>query len=96
MLWTVYILECSDKTLYAGITNDMENRLAKHAAGTGAKYTRGRAPYKVLYTEVHATRGDALRREAEIKALSRDKKLKLISRKQEDGVCTTASLETAT
>ncbi len=76
--WTVYILECADKTLYTGITNDMENRLAKHANGTGAKYTRGRAPYKIVYQELHRTKGRALKREAEIKSLGRDKKLNLI------------------
>lgn len=77
MPWTVYILECSDKTLYTGITNDMEGRLAKHAKGAGAKYTRGRGPYKIFYTELHPTRGRALKREAEIKALGREQKLKL-------------------
>ena len=77
MLWIVYILECADNTLYTGITNDMENRLAKHAKGTGAKYTRGRAPFKIIYTEHHRTKGRALKREAEIKSLSRKQKLKL-------------------
>ena len=75
--WIVYILECSDKTLYTGITNDIENRLAKHTDGTGAKYTRGRAPYKVIYTELHNTKSGALKREAEIKSLGREQKLKL-------------------
>ncbi len=77
MPWTVYILECSDKTLYTGITNDLAHRIAKHANGTGAKYTRGRAPYKTVYTEHHKTKGRALKREAEIKSLRRDQKLKL-------------------
>ena len=77
LLWIVYILECADNTLYTGITNDMENRLAKHAKGTGAKYTRGRAPFKIIYTEHHRTKGRALKREAEIKSLSRKQKLKL-------------------
>jgi putative endonuclease len=75
--WIVYILECADKTLYTGITNDIENRLAKHAKGIGAKYTRGRAPYKVVYTELYRTKGRALKREAEIKSLGRNQKLKL-------------------
>jgi putative endonuclease len=77
--WTVYILECADKTLYTGITNNIENRLVKHANGTGAKYTRGRAPFKIVYVELHRTKGRALKREAEIKSLNRNKKLKLIS-----------------
>jgi putative endonuclease len=75
--WTVYILECADKTLYTGITNDMESRLAKHAKGTGAKYTRGRDPYKIVYSERHRTKGRALKREAEIKSLGRKDKLTL-------------------
>jgi putative endonuclease len=78
--WTVYILECRDKTLYTGITNDMESRLVKHAKGAGAKYTkytRGRDPYKVIYTERHRTKGRALKREAEIKSLGRGDKLNL-------------------
>jgi len=75
--WTVYILECADKTLYTGITNDLEGRLEKHVKGTGAKYTRGRNPFKVVYTEKYRTKGRALRREAEIKALRRPEKEKL-------------------
>ena len=77
MPWLVYILRCSDTTLYTGITTNIETRLNKHADGTGAKYTRGRAPHMLLYTEPHDTKSDALKRELEIKALSRDKKLKL-------------------
>ena len=77
MPWTVYILECADSTLYTGITNDMPARLEKHAKGTGAKYTRGRGPLKVVYTETHRTKGRALKREAQIKSLSRTQKLKL-------------------
>jgi putative endonuclease len=77
LLWTVYVLECADGTLYTGITNDMENRLAKHAKGTGAKYTRGRGPYKVIHTELYPTKGQALKREAVIKALGREQKLAL-------------------
>jgi predicted GIY-YIG superfamily endonuclease len=78
-MWTVYILRCGDKTLYTGITNDLPERLAKHAKGTGAKYTRGRGPFRVVYTEQHRTKGRALKREAAIKALRRDEKLKLAS-----------------
>lgn len=75
--WTVYILRCADGTLYTGVTNDLARRLAMHEKGTGAKYTRGRAPYEVLHTEVFSTRGDALRREAGIKALGKNDKLAL-------------------
>ncbi|MFH1157317.1 MAG: GIY-YIG nuclease family protein [Pseudomonadota bacterium] len=79
MPWTVYILECSDKTLYTGITNDMQRRLEKHVKGKGARYTRGRDPYKIVYTESHRTKGLALKRESEIKLLRREQKLTLIS-----------------
>ena len=79
MPWTVYILACSDNTLYTGITNDLENRIEKHASGTGAKYTRGRDPYHILYTELHETKSSALKREAEIKSLRREQKLRLHS-----------------
>lgn len=77
MPWTVYILECADKTLYTGITNNLEERLVKHLKGTGAKYTRGRGPYKVVHTEQHRSKGRALQREAAIKALPRTEKLRL-------------------
>lgn len=78
--WTVYILECADQTLYTGITNDLPARLEKHVNGTGAKYTKGRAPFNVIHTEDHATRSDALKREAAIKALGRQGKKALACR----------------
>ena len=78
MPWTVYILECVDNTLYTGIARDLTARLKKHANGTGAKYTRGRGPHKVVYTELRRTKGAALKREAAIKALDRPRKLKLV------------------
>jgi putative endonuclease len=75
----VYILECSDKTLYCGWTNDLEKRLHEHNEGkNGAKYTRGRRPVKLVYQEPCLTRSDALKREREIKGLTRLKKLRLI------------------
>jgi putative endonuclease len=77
MGWIVYILKCADETLYTGITTDMAARLAMHESGAGAKYTRGRGPFKILYTESHPDRGSATRRETEIKSLSRQDKLKL-------------------
>lgn len=76
-MWTVYILRCADQTLYTGITHDLEARLNKHADGTGAKYTRGRGPYAVIYTEPHPTKGSALKRERQIKRLRRAQKLAL-------------------
>jgi putative endonuclease len=72
--WTLYILQCNDGTFYTGITNDLKSRLAKHAAGTGAKYTRGRGPFTVLYQEQFDSRGEATRREYAIKQLSKKDK----------------------
>jgi putative endonuclease len=77
--WIVYILECADQTLYTGITNDLDHRITEHENGRGAKYTKGRAPFKLLYTETHSTRSQALKREAEIKSFGRSAKLELAS-----------------
>ncbi|MHB8111489.1 MAG: GIY-YIG nuclease family protein [Syntrophorhabdaceae bacterium] len=75
----VYILECSDKTLYCGWTSDIEKRLHEHNEGKyGAKYTRGRRPVKLVYQEPCPTKSDALKREREIKSLPRRKKLLLL------------------
>jgi putative endonuclease len=75
--WVVYMLQCADMTLYTGITPDLDARLAKHADGTGAKYTRGRGPYEVVFIEAHPTKSAALTRELAIKSLSRQKKQEL-------------------
>ncbi len=80
MGWYVYILECVDTTYYTGITTDIERRIAEHTAGTGAKYTKGRGPLKLIYQEEHVDRSSASKREIEIKALSKAQKLVLISR----------------
>jgi len=77
-VWYLYILRCKDDTLYTGITTDVEKRLEAHRAGRGAKYTRGRAPLALAYREVCGTHSDALKREYQIKALSRQDKEKLI------------------
>ena len=79
MKWIVYILECSDKSLYTGITNDLDRRLEEHRTGRGAKYTKYRNPLKVRYTESRRTKGAALTREATIKSLARAQKLALIA-----------------
>lgn len=79
--WTVYVLRCADGTLYTGITNDLERRMAEHVAGQGAKYTKGRGPLQLVYQEDHQGRGPASKREAEIKSLDRKAKLLLISTK---------------
>lgn len=78
--WCVYILRCSDDSLYTGITNNLDKRLDAHNAGTGAKYTASRRPVRVIYFEVQADRSAASKREAAIKKLSRAQKLMLIAR----------------
>ena len=77
MGWFVYILRCGDGTLYTGITDDVEKRLAAHRAGRGAKYTRGRGPLEPVYVEEQPDKPSALRREISIKKLPRQKKLAL-------------------
>ena len=77
--WIVYILECSDKTLYTGITNNFEKRLEQHNNGQeAAKYTRARRPVKCVYKEKQLGRSSATKREMEIKKLSRAEKIELI------------------
>ncbi|MCS6291969.1 MAG: GIY-YIG nuclease family protein [Nitrospira sp.] len=78
-MWVVYIVECADRTLYTGITNDLKQRMAAHETGKGAKYTKHRRPLTLRYTETADSKGDALRREAAIKALDRSAKLILIA-----------------
>jgi putative endonuclease len=73
----VYIVECSDGSLYTGYTTDVERRVAEHNAGTGAKYTRGRTPVELRHTETFDSKGAALSREHEIKGLSRSRKERL-------------------
>jgi putative endonuclease len=75
--WVCYLLKCADHTLYCGITNDLDKRLAAHNAGEGAKYTRGRAPVKLVYVESCEDKSTALKREMEIKAMPRAEKLAL-------------------
>lgn len=75
--WKLYILRCGDGSLYTGITTDVENRLEAHRSGKGAKYTRGRGPLELVYSEDCGDHSAALKRELEIKALPREEKLKL-------------------
>jgi putative endonuclease len=77
--WMVYMLECADKSLYTGITNHLERRMAAHEAGKGAKYTQGRGPFRLVYSEICQGRAEASRRETAIKSLDRRKKLRLFS-----------------
>ena len=77
--WQVYILKCSDGSLYTGITNDIQQRLSTHNNGKASKYTRSRLPVELLYSEPSENRATASRREAEIKRLPRIKKLHLLT-----------------
>ncbi len=79
MSWYVYIILCSDDSLYTGITIDPERRFRQHAQGEGAKYFRARKPLRIVYLESGHTRSSAGRREAEIKSASRADKLQLIA-----------------
>ena len=74
----VYVLECADKTLYTGYTNDLDKRLKAHNSGKGAKYTRSRRPVRLIYSECFESKSEALKREYQIKQLTRTQKLKLI------------------
>lgn len=74
----VYILQCSDNTLYTGWTNNLKRRLDAHNSGQGAKYTRGRLPVRLLYSKAFTTQQEAMQREYEIKQLSRKQKLDFI------------------
>lgn len=79
MSFYVYILRCADGTLYTGYTDDPERRARVHNAGKGAKYTRSRLPVELVYREALEDKSAALRREREIKKLSRAQKLALIA-----------------
>ena len=75
--WKLYILRCGDGSLYTGITVDVQTRLEMHRSGKGAKYTRGRGPLELVYTEPCESYSAALKREAAIKKLKRPEKLAL-------------------
>ncbi|MBR1972895.1 MAG: GIY-YIG nuclease family protein [Oscillospiraceae bacterium] len=77
-IWYLYILRCKDGSLYTGITTDIGKRLEAHRAGKGAKYTRGRGPLELVYREECGTHSEALKRELQVKALSREEKMQLV------------------
>ena len=81
MNW-VYMLRCSDGSLYTGWTNDIEHRVKMHSEGKGGKYTRAHLPVELVYTECYETPTEARSREVKIKRLSRAEKLRLIERKE--------------
>ena len=75
---SVYLVECSDGTLYCGYSTDVWKRVKTHNAGRGAKYTRARRPVKLIYFETYPTKREALQRDAAIKKLSRNDKITLV------------------
>ncbi|HUV30845.1 MAG TPA: GIY-YIG nuclease family protein [Acidobacteriota bacterium] len=77
-MWYLYMLECNDGSLYTGVTNNPANRLKRHNAGKGAKYTRSRRPVRLVYFEKCGTALEARRREGELKGWRREKKQALI------------------
>jgi len=81
-VWFVYILRCSDGTLYTGITKNLKARLETHNTGKGAKYTKARLPVKILYSEEVPSKSNALKRELAIKKMSKTQKEKLATSKQ--------------
>jgi predicted GIY-YIG superfamily endonuclease len=76
--WCVYILRCADGSLYTGITTDLDRRCKQHNAGTASRYTRSRLPVELVYQEARDSQSEALKRELEIKALTRQQKESLI------------------
>jgi putative endonuclease len=79
MTWRVYIIECSDGSLYTGITNDLDRRITAHNDGRGAKYTKSRRPVRLRYSEPAADRKNASQREYAIKSLRKAEKMRLIT-----------------
>jgi putative endonuclease len=78
MKWFIYMLQCSDDTIYTGYTNDVDKRVEKHNKGKGAKYTKGRRPVTLVYYEQHPSKSSAMKREYAIKQLTKDEKIKLM------------------
>jgi putative endonuclease len=79
--WIVYLLRCSDNSLYCGISNDLKNRLTDHNSGKGAKYTRSRKPVELVGSSHEMTKSQALKLEYRIKRLSADKKISELVKK---------------
>ena len=79
-MYYVYMLKCADGGLYTGYTNDLQKRVGVHNSGRGAKYTKSRLPVRLVYSEEHESKSSALKREAEIKKLTRAQKEKLIQK----------------
>ena len=74
-MYYLYVLLCSDNTLYTGITNDIKKRMKTHQDGKGSKYVRSRSPFKLIYSEPHDDKSSACKRESEIKTWTRKEKI---------------------
>jgi len=85
-LFYIYILKCSDNSLYTGYTDNLERRLKKHNQGKASKYTRSRLPVSIVYSEDHPDKSSAMKREIWIKSLSRENKIKLIQEATDEPV----------
>jgi putative endonuclease len=79
-MYTVYLLECRDKSIYTGITTDLARRFREHQEGIGSRYTRARGAVRILHSEKYVSRSAASKREVEIKKFSRTKKMQLIKK----------------
>ena len=82
--WVVYLVQCSDKSLYCGISNDFESRLIEHNSGKGAKYTRSRRPVELIAVSPEMTKSEALKVEYIIKKLPADKKISILKREENE------------
>jgi len=82
-IWYLYILECCDKSLYTGVTLNLQRRIKAHDNGSGGSYTRSRLPVSLVYFESYSTKSEALKRELQIKGWARKKKLALIRQELE-------------
>ncbi|TDQ34246.1 GIY-YIG nuclease family protein [Aureibacillus halotolerans] len=80
----VYIIECKDGTLYTGYATNVDERLRTHASGKGARYTRGRGPFQLRYQEAFVTKSDAMKKEWQLKSLSKTQKWAHIRRYEEE------------
>ena len=80
--WVVYLVRCTDKSLYCGISNDFESRLIEHNSGKGAKYTRSRRPVELIAISPEMTKSEALKLEYRIKQLPADKKISILKNEE--------------
>lgn len=80
-VWFLYVLECADGSFYTGISNNLQERIKEHNSGRGSKYARSRLPVKLIYSETYTTKSRALKREIEVKSLTRTQKEELVGRR---------------